>query len=86
MEGLGVGDADLMMMAGAFVGWQPILIAFFAAILPGLVLGILQVMLRGNQAMPFGPALAIGVMLTLLTWPAIGAALPPGVKQRRFSQ
>ena len=29
-EGLGLGDADLMMMAGSLVGWQPILLAFFA--------------------------------------------------------
>jgi leader peptidase (prepilin peptidase)/N-methyltransferase len=72
IEGLGVGDADLMMMAGAFVGWQPVLIAFMCAIVPGLVLGIFQVVVRGNQAMPFGPALAIGVMLALLTWPVSG--------------
>ena len=72
LEGMGVGDADLMMMAGAFVGWQPILIAFFAAIVPGLILGILQLLIRGNQAMPFGPSLAFGVMLTLLTWPVVG--------------
>jgi leader peptidase (prepilin peptidase)/N-methyltransferase len=73
MEGLGIGDADLMMMAGAFIGWQPILIAFFAAIVPGLILGILQIVVRGSQAMPFGPALAIGVMISLLTWPTVGA-------------
>ena len=29
LEGMGVGDADLMMMAGAFVGWQPVVAAFF---------------------------------------------------------
>ncbi len=73
MEGLGIGDADLMMMAGAFIGWQPILIAFFVSVIPGLILGIAQIIIRGNQAMPFGPALAIGVVITMLNWPTIGA-------------
>ena len=35
VEGLGVGDADLMMMAGAFVGWQPVVLAFFISVGPG---------------------------------------------------
>jgi leader peptidase (prepilin peptidase)/N-methyltransferase len=84
IEGLGVGDADLMMMAGAFVGWQPVLIAFMAAIVPGMLLGIFQVAVRGSQAMPFGPALAIGVMIALLTWPAVGGHFWPVLKSADF--
>jgi leader peptidase (prepilin peptidase)/N-methyltransferase len=56
MEGLGVGDADLMMMAGAFIGWQPVVIAFFLAVFPALV---------------FGPSLAAGVVLCLVFWPEL---------------
>jgi leader peptidase (prepilin peptidase)/N-methyltransferase len=67
-EGLGLGDADLMMMAGSFLGWQPILIAFFVSVVPGLVLGVAQLFRRGDQTLPFAPALAIGVMITLLCW------------------
>jgi len=73
IEGLGAGDADLMMMAGAFVGWQPILIAFFVSVAPGLLFGILRLVLRGNEEMPFGPSLALGVVLTLGLWSKIGA-------------
>jgi leader peptidase (prepilin peptidase)/N-methyltransferase len=72
-EGLGLGDADLMMMAGAFIGWQPILTAFFVGVFPGLFFGVLQLFRRGNQHFPFGPSLAMGVALTVLCWPAIGA-------------
>jgi leader peptidase (prepilin peptidase)/N-methyltransferase len=71
-KALGLGDADLMMMAGAFLGWQPILVAFFVAVLPGVVMGLSQAAIRGNNTLPFGPALAIGVMMTCLGWRTIG--------------
>lgn len=69
IEALGVGDADLMMMAGSFVGWQPVLLACFVAAFPGLLFGVAQLVRRGNQALPFGPSLALGVVLTLGLWP-----------------
>jgi leader peptidase (prepilin peptidase)/N-methyltransferase len=68
MEGLGVGDADLMMMAGAFIGWQAIIVAFFVSVIPALFFGIVQLIRRGNQQLPFGPSLAIGIMMTTLGW------------------
>ena len=75
VEGLGLGDADLMMMAGSFLGWQPILVAFFVGVAPGLVFGLAQLLRKGDHPLPFGPALAIGVMITLLGWRWIGAGL-----------
>jgi leader peptidase (prepilin peptidase)/N-methyltransferase len=69
LEGMGFGDADLMMMAGAFVGWQVVVVGFFAAVFPGLVFGIITLMRRGNQHLPFGPSLAAGVLMALLAWP-----------------
>jgi len=71
-EGLGLGDADFMMMAGSFLGWQPIVLAFFVAVFPGLIFGIAQLILRGNQLLPFGPSLAIGIVVTMLGWRWIG--------------
>jgi leader peptidase (prepilin peptidase)/N-methyltransferase len=67
-EGLGIGDADLMMMAGAFIGWQPVVVAFFVSVFPALLVGLGQLIIRGNQEMPFGPALALGVLITMLGW------------------
>ena len=49
IEALGVGDADLMMMAGGFVGWQPIVVSCFVAAFPGLLFGIVQ-LLRPRQS------------------------------------
>ncbi len=71
-EGLGIGDADVMMMAGAFIGWQPILIAFFVGVFAALFFGVIQLIRRGDQALAFGPALAVGALVTLLAWPVIG--------------
>jgi leader peptidase (prepilin peptidase)/N-methyltransferase len=71
IEGLGIGDSDLMMMAGSFVGWQVILVAFGAGVFVALVFGVVQMISRGEQVMPFGPSLAAGVMIALLCWPLI---------------
>ncbi len=72
IEGMGVGDADLMMMAGAFIGWQPVVLAFFVAVVPGLFFALYQRVHVGNQMLPFGPSLAVGVILTVLFWRFLG--------------
>jgi leader peptidase (prepilin peptidase) / N-methyltransferase len=77
IEGLGIGDADLMMMAGSFIGWQAVLVAFFVSVVPGLFFGVLHLLRRGNQALPFGPSLALGVVITLLGWRVIGEHFRP---------
>ena len=30
----------MMMMAGAFVGWQPVVLAFFVSVFPGLIFAV----------------------------------------------
>jgi leader peptidase (prepilin peptidase)/N-methyltransferase len=77
IEGMGIGDADLMMMVGAFVGWQVVVLAFFVAVLPGLIFAIAHLIARGSQALPFGPSLAVGVLITIVCWPALGEYVRP---------
>lgn len=72
MEALGLGDADLMMMAGAFLGWQPIVVAFFLGVFAGLFFGVGQMLLTGDNALPFGPGLSVGILAALFGWPWIG--------------
>ena len=55
-EGLGIGDADVMMMAGSFIGWQPTLVAFFIGVFAALFFGVIQLIRSGEQALAFGPA------------------------------
>jgi leader peptidase (prepilin peptidase) / N-methyltransferase len=73
-EALGLGDADLMMMAGAFLGWQPVVAAFFIGALVALVLAVPQKLLstEADSSLPFGPGLALGTLVTWLFWRAIG--------------
>lgn len=80
IEGLGVGDADLMMMAGAFVGWQPIVVAFFVSVFPALFFGIAQLIRKGDQQLPYGPSLALGILATTLGW----QLFPPGFRMLFF--
>jgi leader peptidase (prepilin peptidase)/N-methyltransferase len=71
-EALGLGDADLMMMAGAFLGWQPVVIAFFLGAVAALVLAVPAALAKGENALPFGPGLAVGVVGSWLGWRWIG--------------
>jgi len=76
-EAMGLGDADLMMMAGCFLGWQPVVIAFFVSAVPGLVFGALSLTLRKGSEIPFGPSLAVGLLGTMLSWRWIGPYVQP---------
>ena len=67
-EAMGLGDADLMMMVGAFLGWQPVVIAFLLGGLITLVLTLPSLILRGMKPVPFGPGLALGTAVTWLAW------------------
>jgi leader peptidase (prepilin peptidase)/N-methyltransferase len=76
-EALGLGDADLMMMAGSFLGWQIVVASFFLSVFPALLIGIVQLVVRRDNSLPFGPSLSLSVMVTCLAWHTIGEPLRP---------
>lgn len=83
-EALGMGDADLLMLAGAFLGWQIAAFALFAGAVAGLVVfklpGLLLALVRGtafDRELAFGPGLATGVVVSWLAWPWLGPRLQP---------
>lgn len=90
-EAMGLGDADLLMMAGAFLGWQIAVMSLFVGALSALVLKILAFLLGSRKTrpagdtpqefeageLPFGPGLALGVVVTWLAWPWLGPQMQP---------
>jgi leader peptidase (prepilin peptidase)/N-methyltransferase len=76
-EALGMGDADLMMMVGSFLGWQPVVIAFFAGAVVSLVFAIVQLVVNRDHALPFGPGLAVGSLVTWLGWRWVAPQVQP---------
>lgn len=59
-EGLGLGDAKLLAAAGAWLGVERLASVLLAAALLGLLTALLRRgPVRGDTAVPFGPALAL---------------------------
>lgn len=65
---LGSGDVLLMAMIGAYLGWQPTLIAFALAPLFAVLIGLPLKVLSNRPILPYGPFLAAGAVTTLACW------------------
>jgi len=76
-EALGLGDADLMMMVGAFLGWQAVVAGFFVGALFALAIAVVQIIVFRDDSLPFGPGLAVGTVFTWLFWQKVGPAIQP---------
>lgn len=68
-EGMGYGDFKLVALFGAWIGWQllPLLILMASAV--GAVIGISLMVFKNHQreqAIPFGPYLAIAGWITMI--------------------
>ena len=77
-EALGLGDADLMMMVGAFLGWQVVFFGFFFGAVAALALKLppmlWDVVRRRTPSgeLAFGPGLVVGVAAAWFGWPWLG--------------
>jgi prepilin signal peptidase PulO-like enzyme (type II secretory pathway) len=68
-EALGFGDVTLMMMVGAFLGWQAGVVVFFAApFVGGIVIALLLLILRRSDEIFFGPFLCLAALIVMLGW------------------
>lgn len=67
-EGMGHGDFKLVAVFGAWAGWQILPLLILMASLVGAVVGISLMLFKGHQreqAIPFGPYLAVAGWITL---------------------
>jgi len=68
-EGMGYGDFKLFALFGAWLGWQLLPILILMASVVGAIIGISLMLFKNHtreQAIPFGPYLAIAGWITLL--------------------
>ncbi len=66
--GMGGGDIKYISAAGAFLGWQKVLLVIFIGALLGSVVGVFQIAVQKKSRkslIPFGPFLAAGTLITL---------------------
>ncbi len=68
VEALGFGDVTLMMMVGAFLGWQAGVIIFFLAPFAALIVGLLQVVTGRGGEIYFGPFLSLATAALVVRW------------------
>jgi leader peptidase (prepilin peptidase)/N-methyltransferase len=68
-EAMGGGDIKLAAMIGAFLGWRYTIISLFFGFFLGALTGIILIMTKikkREDAIPFGPFIALGSIITLL--------------------
>jgi leader peptidase (prepilin peptidase)/N-methyltransferase len=68
-EGMGYGDAKLLALVGALLGWQAVLFAFFGAAFLGLFIAVPLLLVRRGRVVgvevPYGPFLAAAATIYL---------------------
>jgi prepilin signal peptidase PulO-like enzyme (type II secretory pathway) len=67
-EAMGFGDVTLMAMIGAFLGWQICLLTFFLAPLFALAFGVVQLAVRRDNEIYYGPFLCLAAAVLTIRW------------------
>lgn len=67
-EAMGFGDVVLTAMLGVYLGWQGCLLLFFLAPFAGLAIGLVVLLLRRDQEIPYGPFLCLAATAVLVRW------------------
>jgi len=69
-ESMGGGDIKMTAMLGAFLGWQKVVLIFFAGAFIGLFVSIIMMIVsknvRSTRVIPFGPFLATAAMIAII--------------------
>ena len=67
VEGMGLGDVKMMLMVGAFLGWQLTILTIFIGSVLGSLVGVLLILRGGSMKMqiPFGVFLGPAAIIAL---------------------
>jgi len=77
-ESMGGGDVKLLAMIGAFVGPQRALLTFFLAPFLGMVIGLVNLMVKKDHTIPYGPFLSLAALVSLFWYDKIIQLILPG--------
>ena len=64
-ESMGGGDVKLLAMIGAFLGWQRVIIVFFLAPFFGVIAGIINLVVKKDHTIPYGPFLSLAAIVSI---------------------
>lgn len=62
---MGGGDVKLLAMVGAFLGWQKVVVTFFLAPFLGVIIGIINLVIKKDHTIPYGPFLSLAAILSI---------------------
>lgn len=65
-ESMGGGDIKLLAMAGSILGWKPVLMTYFFAPFFAMVPGLIQMIRKRNSEIPYGPFLAVAMVVAMV--------------------
>lgn len=63
---MGFGDVKLAAVIGAFLGWENLLVAVVVSVFAGAIFGVVQMAMKAENRIKFGPYLALGAVVALL--------------------
>jgi leader peptidase (prepilin peptidase)/N-methyltransferase len=64
-ESMGGGDVKLLAMIGAFLGWQKVILVFFLAPFFGVFVGLINMLVKKDHTLPYGPLLSVAAIFSL---------------------
>ena len=66
-ESMGGGDIKLLFFLGVILGWPQALLSIFLGSIIGLPISLIVLKIKNTNIIPFGPFLALGAIIILLT-------------------
>jgi leader peptidase (prepilin peptidase)/N-methyltransferase len=64
-ESMGGGDIKFLAMIGAFLGWQKAIATFFIAPFFGALIGIINLAIKKDHTIPYGPFLSLAAVISI---------------------